>query len=584
MVTRAVLAALRRQPRALLRLAFWSLPEALPAVLSGYAIARAVDGGFLAGRPATGLGWLGLLAAAVPIGAYGTRQVYRCLADLVEPFRDDLVRHVVAGTMRRCATAFRPADSGAVSRLTHQVEIVRDTFAGLIMTVRGFVFAVAGALVGLLSLAPVVALLVLPPVLVGLAVFVAALPVMSARQRGYVLADEHLADTAAQAVRGLRDIAACGAEDQVAASVGARVDAQARAERAVAGMAAVRSLSLAVGGWLPLVLVLVAAPWLSRRGVSAGAILGALAYVLHGLQPALHTLVRGLGGGGLRLAVTLDRLLRTGDSAPDLAAGPAPADPGLVLRAVTFRYGPHAEPVIADLDLVVGPGDHLAIVGPSGIGKSTLAALLAGALRPQTGEVRLGGVPVARLDPATASRYRVLIPQEAYIFTGTLRDNLTYLRPSVGSTDLDAAVDAVGLRPLVRRLGGYGAQLDPQALAAGERQLIALTRAYLSTAPLALLDEATCHLDPVAEARAERAFADRPGALVVIAHRITSALRTDRILVLDGTGAQLGTHDELLTRSALYRDLVGAWWPGSDSQPDSSAMRTASNRFRAPVL
>src|SRR5205814_6940055 len=168
----------------------------------------------------------------------------------------------------------------AVSRLTHQVEIVRDTFAGLVMTVRGFLFAVAAALAGLLSLAPVVVLLVLPPVLVGVAGFAVALPVMSARQRRYVLADEQFADAAGAMVGGLRDIAACGAGQHVASSVGQRIHAQARAQRAIAATATVRSLSLPAAGWLPLVLVLLAAPRLSRSGVTAGTILGALTYVL----------------------------------------------------------------------------------------------------------------------------------------------------------------------------------------------------------------------------------------------------------------------------------------------------------------
>src|SRR5581483_6069462 len=99
------------------------------------------------------------------------------------------------------------------------------------------------------------------------------------------------------------------------------------------------------------------------------------------------------------------------------------------------------------------------------------------------------------------------------------------------------------------------------ALSAGERQLLALARAYLSPAQIMILDEATCHLDPAADARVERAFAQRPGTLVVIAHRISSALRAKRILVLDGTRAVLGTHQELLDCSALYRDLVGHWQP-----------------------
>ena len=149
------------------------------------------------------------------------------------------------------------------------------------------------------------------------------------------------------------------------------------------------------------------------------------------------------------------------------------------------------------------------------------------------------------------------------MFTGTLAENLGHLRPDpVPEAELLAAAEAVGLLPLFEALGGPTATVDPAALSAGERQLVALTRAYLARAPLALLDEATCHLDPRAEERAERAFAERPGGtLVVVAHRISSARRADRVLVMDGRHTAYGTHDELVRRSASYRALVGSWTP-----------------------
>jgi ATP-binding cassette subfamily C protein len=559
---RFLLMYLRRRPRVLARLAGWSVVEAIPAVLSGQAIARAVDGGFLAGRPTTGLAWLGLLAAAVTVGAIGTRNTFRCLADVAEPLRDDLVRHVVTGTLRRAAIGGGGDDRAAVARLTHQVEIVRDTFAGLVMTTRGFLFAVTGALLGLVSLAPLVALIVAVPMLLGLVLFVATLPAMVARQRRYVLADENLADRAGTAFSGLRDVVACGAENRIAAEVAVPVDGQAAAERSVVRMAAVRGLSLAIGGWLPLILVLLGTPWLVRRGLTVGAVLGALTYLLHGVQPALNTLVGGLGGGGVRLAVTIDRILHGGGSEPvPHREGPPVRLSGsdVTLRGVTFSYGRRAEPVVSDLDLEISYGDHLAIVGPSGIGKSTLVGLLAGTLQPQRGEVLLGDAPTALLDIRTLARHRVVIPQEAYLFTGTLLDNLRYLCPDVAIRDIDSAVDAIGLEGLVRHLGGYHGRVAPDALSAGERQLVALARAYLSPAPLVLLDEATCHLDAASEARAEHAFAARPGALVVVAHRVSSALRARRILLMDGTAATLGTDRSLRITSPLYRDLVGHW-------------------------
>lgn len=158
------------------------------------------------------------------------------------------------------------------------------------------------------------------------------------------------------------------------------------------------------------------------------------------------------------------------------------------------------------------------------------------------------------------------------MFTGTLAENLAHLRPDpVPEAELLAAAEAVGLLPLLEALGGPQGRVDPAALSAGERQLIALTRAHLSHAPLALLDEATCHLDPRAEERAERAFAARPGGtLVVVAHRITSARRADRVLMMDGRETAYGTHDELVRCSARYRELVGAWTPVPHERSDPS--------------
>ncbi|MGK5546257.1 ATP-binding cassette domain-containing protein, partial [Streptomyces sp. URMC 127] len=232
--------------------------------------------------------------------------------------------------------------------------------------------------------------------------------------------------------------------------------------------------------------------------------------------------------------------------------------PALRLRRLTFAYGDHADPVVRDLDLALPPGAHLAVVGPSGVGKSTLAGLIAGLLRPGGGEVTVGG---HRAETAAATARRVLIPQEAYVFSGTLAANLGYLRPGpapVPEEELRAATEALGMTELVRRLGGFAAPLAPAELSAGERQQIALARAYLSPAPLAVLDEATCHLDPAAEARAERAFARRPGGtLVVIAHRAASARRAGLVLVMDGADTVCGDHHELLARSPLYRDLMG---------------------------
>ncbi|MFI5469158.1 ATP-binding cassette domain-containing protein [Streptomyces cacaoi] len=617
--------------RALGRLLGWSVLETGQTFLLGYALARALDDGFLAGRAGVGLRWLAVAGFGVLVGAYGTGRVYGAVATLVEPLRDRLVTRVV----RR---GVREADGGALSGLTQQVEIARDSFAGLVMVSRSFVFTSAGALVGLCALAPRLLLVVVPPLAAGVGLFAVTLRPLARRQEAFLAADEALAGHLGVVCPGLRDVTAAGAEDRIALDTGALVDAELRAARALAHWGVARVACLALGGHLPLVLLLAGAPWLLDHGVTPGALVGALAYVTQSLLPALTALVHGLGTSGSRLTVVLRRLAPRGEtpelpadgedptatrhhrpphpqrppatrrpagtdptlprprrapgrssadpcaptghppstgrprpsatpqapplrSAPPVAppvAPPSPAPPALSLTSLTFAYGPASAPVVDDLTLTLPTGAHLAVVGPSGVGKSTLTGLIAGLLEPVRGETRICGRPVPGSDAAAR---RVLIPQEAYVFSDTLGENLTHLRPDpVPAEELLAAADAVGLTPLLDALGGPAARVDPAALSAGERQLIALTRAYLSHAPLALLDEATSHLDQEAEARAERAFAARPGGtLVVVAHRISSARRAGRVLVMDGPRTTYGTHDEVVRRSSLYRDLVGGW-------------------------
>ncbi|HEY2575538.1 MAG TPA: ABC transporter ATP-binding protein, partial [Streptosporangiaceae bacterium] len=396
--------------------------------------------------------------------------------------------------------------------------------------------------------------------------------------------EEAVAGSVSQALAGLRDVIACGAEDQVRTDIMDRVAEQAAALRAVARMNMLRTLCLAVGGWLPLVLVLAATPSLARHGVGPAAMVGAVTYIGGALKGALSSVTRGLGGTSIRLSITLQRIAEASGSSLDPGTrestqsgeqpglGPAAGGTGQVsLRNVTFAYGPYAEAVLRDLCLDIPSGDHVAIVGPSGIGKSTLAGLAAGLLHPRAGEVWLDGMPMSALPLVELPRHRVLIPQEAYVFDGTLGENLRYLVPGVAEADLDTSVDAVGLRAVVTRAGGYAGNVIPAALSAGERQLIALARAHLSPARIVILDEATCHLDPDAAARAEDAFAARPGTLIVIAHRISSALRARRVLVLDGTRAEIGDHATLLARSPMYRDLVGHWQEAHDQVADGPA-------------
>ncbi|WP_083957935.1 ATP-binding cassette domain-containing protein [Herbidospora mongoliensis] len=521
------------QPGQAWRFVLWSLVEAAPAFVIGLAIARAVDA-FTAHQAVAGLSWTFLLGISWIFAAVGARQVVVTLAGIVEPVREELLTATVRGALEAGRN-----DAAAVTRANLQVEVARDAFTGVIGSVKAFVFAFLGVVAGVMALMPELLLLVLPPLLLALGAFLFSLPELAKRQHAYLLADEATAESLVRVTAALGDVAASGDEEHAARYAGSRFDDQRRAAGKLAGVTTLRTVVLGTGAWAPILLVLVYAP---RLGASPGVVLGTLAYVMQSLTPALFNLASGLGESGVRLWVTLTRLRA--------ALPPPPQETHrsegvhTELKGVTFAYGPQALPVVDRLDLVVPEGEHLAVVGPSGIGKSTLAALIAGLVVPGQGRVTVGGVPAVRLHKGQ----RVLIPQEAYIFRGTVAENLGDHQPA----RMRQALDAIGAGHI---------RLQVTELGPADRQLVALARAFLADAPLVILDEATSCLDPAAEAQVERAFAETGCTLIVIAHRISSALRARRVLVMDGTRIVTGTHQELLAASPLYADLAGHWDP-----------------------
>ena len=600
---RFVTAALLRRRRAVVVMLAWSLLEAAPAFASGRLIAAALDDGFLRGRFATGLAWLLVLGAITVCGAVGTREMYPRLGDVVEPLRDELVTAVVRGALARACggggdgdgsghvtigTDSGPLGAAPVARLTRQVETVRDVIAGQLLVVRQFAVTGVAVCLGLASLAAPLAALVVVPLASALLGFTLLLKPMIARQRAVFLAEEQVAALCGTAVEGLRDITAAGVERRIADGVDSVIEEQYRLSRALAAYGAARRAIVVFGGNVPMLLILLAARTLLRHGLTAGALVGALTYVTVNLEPALRTLVQGVGASALRLSVAIRRLAEGGladdnpdpvvpsTSTPASTAQIAHSTPALELTDLYFRYGPHADPVIADLTLTLGRDEHLAIAGPSGSGKSTLLSLVAGLLPPESGRIHVLGSPLDATAPSLLPDLRVLIPQQAYVFAGSVRENLAYLRPDAPDAELSRAADRIGASALLDRLGGLDALVNPALLSAGERQLIALVRAYLSRAPITMLDEATCHLDQGAERRAEAAFRDRPGALILVAHRIGSARRADRILLLDGSRTDLGTHQELARRSPQYAELVGHWHRPSAPVPAPADALTAT--------
>jgi ATP-binding cassette subfamily C protein len=566
---RLLAGALRGHGRAGWRIAGWSVLEAAPAMGCGWVTAAALDRGFLRGRTAVGLGWLGLLGALYVLRAAASRGVFGDLAAVVEDLRDSMVRRVVAGALGRAVAGGPPVGAAEVSRLGAQADTVRGVVAALLRTARPLTVTLGATVVGLAALSPGLSLLVLVPLAVSLAAFAVSMRALTARRRVQMLAEEEVAAFGGGLLGSLRDVAALGAEPLAAAEAAGAVDAAADAGLAVARAAAWRVPLVLLGGYVPLVLLLAVGPGMVGDGaITPGALVGAATYVTANLVPGLRMMTGTVGGLWTQLRIVLDRLAQAGPP-PAPAKPPAgrvrhPERPELAVRGLTFAYGPQAAPVLDGLDLTVPYGEHLAVVGASGVGKSTLAGLLAGTVAPDAGTVLLGGTPVGEVAEAERCRVLTLVPQDPYVFPGTLRENVRYLAPGAADADLDRAAEAVGFGPVLRRLGGWDAALThPDAeLSAGERQLVVLARVWACPAAVVVLDEATCHLDPDAEARVEQAFAGRPGSLVVVAHRLSSAVRADRVLLLDGgrpRAAALAPHPELLRASASYAELFGAW-------------------------
>ncbi len=560
---RFYLSTLAGHRRGVLVLLGWSVLEGVPAFFGGKLVGTAVDQGFAAGRPAAGLLWLLAFAALAVAGALGQRQVFARLGDVVEPMRDALVTRIVQGVLSD-PTHRRSPDASAVAMITRHVEVVRDATAGVLVQARALLVTTVAALVGLATTAASLTWIVVLPIVVALVLFGCMLPSLAKRQRNAVMADERTAEATGSVLTGLRDVAACRAEHEAFQDIRTQVDQQAAATITVAWANALRATVIAIGGFVPIVLLVAFAPPLVRSGeLTTGAVLAAVVYLTTSVNPALHGLARTTSTVVMRLMVSLKRLQEAAPRQTRAEGTEVPASCEFTLKDVTFSWSRDAEPVVRNLNLCVGPGDHLAVVGPSGIGKSTLAGLLTGLMPPGRGEVLFGGVPVDQVVPAVRHQAIALIPQETYLFTGTVRENLALLAPRATDDELVEAVKTVGAKPILDRLGGLDARLGHagEGLSAGEAQLLALARVHVSAATVVILDEATSHLDPAAEARVERAFAARQGVLVVIAHRLSSALRASRVLVMDGGAPLLGTHEQLLKSSPTYGRLMLAWDP-----------------------
>ena len=312
--------------------------------------------------------------------------------------------------------------------------------------------------------------------------------------------------------------------------------------------------------------------------VTVGTVLAFVLYLNNLFEPIqqlsqLYNTVQSSGAALQKLFFLLDTEVSINEKpgAVDL-----PESGELVVDDVSFAYGggepdtdgvvhPLGPEVLHHVSVSVAPGERVALVGPTGAGKSTLAKLMARFYDPREGSISYGGVNLRNATLGSLRDRIVVVPQEGFLFAGTIRDNVRVGRDGATDEDVDVAIGALGLtETFAAFVDGIDTEVRERGsrLSAGEKQLVSLARAALADPAMLVLDEATSNLDPGTEHAVERAL-DRlteGRTVVVVAHRLSTAARCDRIAVVDQGGLlEVGTHDELLTRRGRYARLFAAW-------------------------
>ena len=268
--------------------------------------------------------------------------------------------------------------------------------------------------------------------------------------------------------------------------------------------------------------------------------------------------------------VAMDRITDLLDVPVSVPESDHPVDPGrlagaIELRDVSFRYVGAPDDALREVSLAIGAGETVAFVGETGAGKSTLVKLAARLYDPTAGRILVDGRPLVDLDLEAFRQQLGFVPQEAFLFTGTIRDNIAYARPDATDAEVEAAARAVGAHDFVSRLpAGYHQPVVERgrSLSSGQRQLIALARAQLVDPAILVLDEATANLDLATEAQVVRAMGmvSQGRTTLLIAHRLQSAARADRIVMLDhGRVVEVGPHDALVAAGGAYASLWASY-------------------------
>lgn len=322
----------------------------------------------------------------------------------------------------------------------------------------------------------------------------------------------------------------------------------------LAGVATTAAV-IGIGGWM-----------VGREEVTVGTVAAFVLYLGNLFEPIqqlsqLFNTLQSAGAALHKLFGLLDTRPTIGERAGAVDLPPRGA---FDVRGVAFSYD-GVTPVLRDVDLQVGDGERLALVGPTGAGKSTLAKLLARLYDPTAGSVSYGGVDLRSATLRSLRGRIVVVPQEGFLFGGTVRDNVRLGRAGASDVEVEDAMRSIGVYDHFANLAdGLDTEVRERGsrLSAGERQLVSLARAALANPAVLVLDEATSNLDPGTEAEVEAAMdalmAGR--TVIVIAHRLSTAERADRVAVVDaGRLLELGDHDELLALGGRYAALYESW-------------------------
>jgi subfamily B ATP-binding cassette protein MsbA len=532
----------------------------LPLVIGGL-VGQVVSAGDVGGLDLLVLAMVGLaLVLAVTgfvqtwtLGVIGERIVARLRAQLFER----LVSLELDFYVRRRVGEL-------ISRLSSDVTQVRTMLTQTLTSLLSSLLSLVGSVVILFVLSPTLLVIVLalaPALIVVALVFSRPLRRLSTRVQDAIAAST---TTAEEALGGIRVVKSFGREDWEQHRYASELrDVVATATRLITYRGAFGALMTFLG-FGALILIL----WITGRQVIEGALdLGALtSFLLYGVAigASLGT-IAGLYGQFQEGAGAVARVFELIDERPTIA-DPAdlpaigPIAGGITFRGVSFGYDP-ARSVIRDIDLDIAPGEVIGLVGPSGSGKTTLCNLVPRLWDVTSGEVLVDGRDVRSVSVRSLRRSVAVVPQEAAVFGGTVRENIRYGRLEASDEELMAAAQAANAHDFIAALpDGYDTLIGDRGtrLSGGQRQRLAIARAILKDAPILILDEATSSLDSASERLVqdalERLMAGR--TTIVVAHRLSTIRHADRIAVLDdGWLLELGTHARLLEADGLYAHL-----------------------------